>query len=130
MGEPIRILDLAHDMIRLSGLRVDEDIEVQIVGLRPGEKLCEELYDQEEVRGQTAHPKIMVADSARRNLLEVIHDIGRLEEVVDQPNEVVTAALRAIIPLHVPPEVIFWRAGRNAAANRIHFTSRASSQSA
>ena len=39
MGEPVRILDLAHDMIRLSGLRVGEDIEVQIVGLRPGEKL-------------------------------------------------------------------------------------------
>ncbi len=87
MGEPVRILDLAHDMIRLSGLRVGEDIEVQIVGLRPGEKLYEELYDAGEMHQRTAHPKIMVAASARRHVLEVIHDIGRLESLVNEPNE-------------------------------------------
>jgi FlaA1/EpsC-like NDP-sugar epimerase len=98
MGDPIRIMDLAHDMIRLSGLRVGDDIEVKIVGLRPGEKLYEELYDEREVHQQTAHPKIMVAASAQRNLLEVIHDIGRLEQLVNEPNDVVRAALREIIP--------------------------------
>ena len=67
MGEPVRILDLAHDMIRLSGLRVGEDIEVEIVGLRPGEKLYEELYDKSELHQRTDHPKIMVAESAKRN---------------------------------------------------------------
>ena len=105
MGEPVRILDLAHDMIRLSGLRVGEDVEVQIVGLRPGEKLFEELYDQHEARGTTAHPKIMVADSAKRNLLAVMHDIRRLEELVDGPNEVIQAVLREIIPVHTASEV-------------------------
>jgi FlaA1/EpsC-like NDP-sugar epimerase len=98
MGEPVRILDLAHDMIRLSGLRVGDDIEVKIVGLRPGEKLYEELYDRGEAHRPTTHPKIMVADSARRQLLEVIADISRLESLLKEPNEVILAALREIVP--------------------------------
>jgi FlaA1/EpsC-like NDP-sugar epimerase len=101
MGEPVRILDLAHDLIRLSGLRVDEDIEVKITGLRPGEKLYEELYDSGERHLQTTHSKIMVAESARRHVLEVIRDIGQLEAIVDQPNEVVRAALGQIIPVQL-----------------------------
>jgi FlaA1/EpsC-like NDP-sugar epimerase len=98
MGEPVRILDLAHDMIRLSGLRVADDIDVKIVGLRPGEKLYEELYDAGEMRMPTSHPKIMVAASARRELLEVIADIGRLEALLNAPHDVIMAALREIIP--------------------------------
>jgi FlaA1/EpsC-like NDP-sugar epimerase len=98
MGEPVRILDLAHDMIRLSGLRAGDDIEVKIVGLRPGEKLYEELYDESEMRLPTTHPKIMVADSARRQLLAVIADIGRLESLLKEPNEVILGALREIVP--------------------------------
>jgi len=103
MGEPVRILDLAHDMIRLSGLRVGADIEVEIVGLRPGEKLYEELYDDGEVRQRTAHPMILVADSARRNLVEVIRDVNRLEAVVHAPNEFVRRALFEIVPVHAAP---------------------------
>jgi FlaA1/EpsC-like NDP-sugar epimerase len=98
MGEPVRILDLAHDMIRLSGLRAGDDVEIKIVGLRAGEKLYEELYDASEIRMPTTHPKIMVADSARRQLLEVIADIGRLESLLNEPNEVLLAALREIVP--------------------------------
>jgi len=103
MGEPIRILDLAQDMIRLSGLRVDEDIEIQVVGLRPGEKLYEELYGEGENHERTAHSKIMVAASARRNLLEVIHEIGRLSDLVNGPNEIVKATLQEIIPPYKTP---------------------------
>jgi FlaA1/EpsC-like NDP-sugar epimerase len=58
MGEPIKILDLAMDLIRLHGLVPGEDIEVQFTGVRPGEKIEEELmYDDEEL-GETPHPKI------------------------------------------------------------------------
>jgi FlaA1/EpsC-like NDP-sugar epimerase len=98
MGEPIRIVDLAYDMIRLSGLRVGDDIEVKIVGLRPGEKLYEELYDHGESHRPTTHSKIMVADSARRQLLEVIADISRLESLLQEPNDVILAALREMVP--------------------------------
>jgi FlaA1/EpsC-like NDP-sugar epimerase len=110
MGEPVRILDLAKDMIRLSGLRVGEDIEVQIVGLRPGEKLFEELYDAHERHARTSHPKIMVADSARRDLLEVIRDIGRLQTLKDEPNLILKAVLRELIDQQSAEEFVRERA--------------------
>jgi FlaA1/EpsC-like NDP-sugar epimerase len=103
MGEPVRILDLAHDMIRLSGLRVGEDIEVKTIGLRPGEKLREELYDESELHQRTAHPKIMVAPSVTRTLLEVIRDVGRLEDAVNGPDDVTRAVLHEIIPVGTSP---------------------------
>ncbi len=102
MGEPVRIVDLAHDMVRLSGLRVGEDIEIKAIGLRPGEKLYEELYDKSELHQRTAHPKIMAAPSVTRTLLEVTRDIGRLEAVMNGPNDLTRDVLREIIPLHVP----------------------------
>jgi FlaA1/EpsC-like NDP-sugar epimerase len=59
MGKPVKIVDLARQMIELSGLRPDEDIELEFVGLRPGEKLFEELSCQGENIAPTKHPKIM-----------------------------------------------------------------------
>lgn len=59
MGEPVRIIDLAERMIRLSGRKVGEDIEIQVTGIRPGEKLVEELRDSEEGVFPTVHPSIM-----------------------------------------------------------------------
>ncbi len=99
MGEPVRIMNLAKDMIRLSGLRVGDDIEIEVTGLRPGEKLYEELYSEQEEHRTTTHSKIMVAASEPRNLLEVLNDIGHLTHLADEPNETVRAALREIIPL-------------------------------
>src|SRR6185436_11234562 len=58
MGEPVRILDLATAMIRLSGVEAHDDIEVRFTGLRPGEKLYEELITDSEVAAPTSHPKI------------------------------------------------------------------------
>ena len=102
MGEPVRIMDLARDMIRLSGLRVDEDIEIAVTGLRPGEKLYEELYSTDERHLPTGHDKIMTAVGRPRNLLEVLHDIGQLKEIVDEPNETIRQALAEIIPVLRP----------------------------
>ncbi len=102
MGEPVRIMDLAQDMIRLSGLRVGDDIEVEVSGLRPGEKLFEELYSDRELHQPTRHSKIMVANGAPPRLLEVLNDISRLSEIVDEPNDTVRAALEQIIPVYEP----------------------------
>ena len=68
MGEPVRIVDLAGDMIRLSGLRVGQDIDIEFVGIRPGEKLYEELMVDGETHLPTSHPKIMVAQCKRLDL--------------------------------------------------------------
>jgi FlaA1/EpsC-like NDP-sugar epimerase len=61
MGEPVKVLDLATDMIRLSGLEVGSDIEVQFLGTRPGEKLYEELFFSDSVALPTSHEKILRA---------------------------------------------------------------------
>ncbi len=61
MGEPVKILDLARDLIRLSGLRPEVDIPIRFTGMRPGERLVEELMTEKEERSQTKHEKIFVA---------------------------------------------------------------------
>lgn len=63
MGKPVRIEDLARDMIRLSGLEAGVDIEIEYVGLRPGEKLHEELFYETEHPAATGHPKLLLAES-------------------------------------------------------------------
>jgi FlaA1/EpsC-like NDP-sugar epimerase len=60
MGKPVKIADLAHDLIKLSGLRPGQDIEIKFVGLRPGEKLFEELLTAEEGLTKTSYRKIFV----------------------------------------------------------------------
>jgi FlaA1/EpsC-like NDP-sugar epimerase len=64
MGEPVKIVDLARDLIRLSGLEVGRDVEVQFTGVRPGEKLYEELFFGREHAEPTDHPKVMRARQA------------------------------------------------------------------
>ena len=61
MGEPVKVLDLATDLIRLSGLEVGTDIEIRFTGTRPGEKLYEELFFDSESAIPTDHPKVLRA---------------------------------------------------------------------
>ncbi len=116
MGEPVRIVDLARDMIRLSGLREGEDIEIEFTGLRPGEKLYEELYGESERHSATEHPKIMVADSGAESLLQVTRDIGRLAPLVNGPASLVRQTLGEIVPrLDYREEAQLASPGRTAA---------------
>ena len=68
MGAPVRILDLAHDLIRLSGLEPEKDIEIRFTGVRPGEKLFEELSTTSEGLQRTSHPKIFTGTYASPHL--------------------------------------------------------------
>lgn len=80
MGEPVRVLDLAQDMIRLSGLTVGEDIEIQITGMRPGEKLREELLIAEEGAQATRYEKIFVAPALDYDFSRLQRWVKALEE--------------------------------------------------
>jgi len=84
MGKSVKIIDLAKRMIHLKGLRYPQDIDIRIVGLRPGEKIYEELLADGENTIKTHHPKIMVAKVNGQDLLvkrKLIHDLcGQLEQ--------------------------------------------------
>jgi FlaA1/EpsC-like NDP-sugar epimerase len=78
MGEPVKIADLARQMIRLSGLIPGKDIKIEYTGLRPGEKLYEELWSEQETLKPTHHPKIKIAEVEKINNTELFAKIEKL----------------------------------------------------
>ena len=82
MGEPVKIMDLARDMISLSGLRYPEDIDIVFTGLRPGEKMYEELFYGDEKHAQKVHAKIFCAEREPIPLATIKLELNRLEKVV------------------------------------------------
>ena len=80
MGEPVKIADLAHQMIRLAGLRADRDIKIAFIGLRPGEKLHEELFHSAEPLMPTANPAIRLAAPRAADYAMLVRSIDELEE--------------------------------------------------
>jgi FlaA1/EpsC-like NDP-sugar epimerase len=101
MGEPVRILDLAQDLIRLSGLEIGRDIDIVFVGLRPGEKLHEEVFAEGEQPSPTAHEKILVTrpspvDGA--TLAADIDELARLAAALDGAG--IRAKFRTMLPTY------------------------------
>jgi len=98
MGEPVKIIDLAKKMIALSGLKLGEDIQIQVTGLRPGEKLYEELLASEENTITTHHNKILIA-----KLREVEHEnIQQIENLIEcfreQDNTQTVRQMKLLVP--------------------------------
>lgn len=87
MGRPVRILDLAEDMIRLSGLTPHEDVEIVFTGIRPGEKLFEELEMSGENLLRTRHPKIFIGRIAKYSAQQIEQIIVELRAAVSQNSE-------------------------------------------
>ena len=86
MGEPVKIYDLAVSLIKLSGLQPDVDIPIKITGLRPGEKLYEEILMSEEGLRSTAHSKIFIAKPSKINMKDIEKKIEILEKMVKDEN--------------------------------------------
>jgi FlaA1/EpsC-like NDP-sugar epimerase len=100
MGQPVRILDLAEDLIRLSGLEPGKDIEITFTGIRPGEKLSEDLWDQGFAYATTSHPDIHRVES------EEVLSSDQLEALVDElvtlAREGKTEAIQSLLSETIP----------------------------
>jgi FlaA1/EpsC-like NDP-sugar epimerase len=100
MGEQVRIVDLAEDLIRLSGLEPGRDIEIEFTGVRPGEKLSEELWEHDRIYEKTEHPDIVRSgneDLSEENGLSAMLS-ALLEAVSTNDPSAIIATLQAGIP--------------------------------
>lgn len=101
MGSPVRIYDLAENLIKLSGYRPNVDIPIEITGLRPGEKLYEELLMNEEGLENTGHEKIFVGKPAEITIEEVMEKLNILKESMkDDDPDVIKAAISKVVPTY------------------------------
>jgi FlaA1/EpsC-like NDP-sugar epimerase len=98
MGEPVKIVDLARDLIRLSGLAPDHDVEIQFTGMRPGEKLSEELFLSDETAEKTRHPRIFVGKTTPQDWQTVNRRILELGELAGADAACIRAKFKAIVP--------------------------------
>jgi len=99
MGEPVKINYLAEQMIRLSGLVPNKDIQIEYSGLRPGEKMYEELFYANEIREKTSHKKILLAKHSVTNLKDMDAKIGEIINSLDDfDNDKQKALLRDLVP--------------------------------
>ncbi len=118
MGDPVKIDELARKVIRLHGLEPERDIPVIYTGLRPGEKLDEELVGTKEHRQETLHPKIfkvMRADTTPADLDEIVARIIR--ESVEMDEAGIRESLKNLVPEYrpyMPPEIQVWAARRDS----------------
>ena len=104
MGDPVRIADLARDLIRLSGLRLGDDISIEYTGIRPGEKLHEQLHCHGERHLPTSHPTIRIAESEQTDVAVMQGVLSFLAEIVEGPSTRIIQALRNIVPQYAPNE--------------------------
>ena len=103
MGEPVKIVDLARDLITLSGFRPDEDIEIVFTGVRPGEKLFEELRTDSEDVVSTTHEKVHVWRTVPLDYQDACRHVDSLAALVNCPDRaVVVEALKRIVPEYEP----------------------------
>ena len=101
MGKPIRIYDLAVKMIKLSGLTLGKDIQIAFTGLRPGEKLYEELLANKENTIETPNPKIMIAKVRTYQYDEVVKEIDDLIALKNGDPFAIVRKMKEIVPEYV-----------------------------
>ena len=122
MGEPIKILDLAQDLIRLSGLEVDRDIKIAFTGLEPGEKLYEELLTPKEGVTATKHQRIFVAqleEIEEHQLLSQIDELSLLADGLDA--EGIVAKFQELVPTYQPNRAFLTETETDSGSEIVQF---------
>ncbi len=130
MGRSVKILDLAKKMIRLYGLTLDKDIKIQITGLRPGEKLYEELLGDKENLIPTYNPKILIAKVPRYEPRDIQGKVQALLDlvVVNHSKDAIVEKIHSIVPEYTTKreyskaEVLFYTKGEEVNENTLGMT--------
>jgi len=108
MGDPVKILDLARKMIKLAGYVPGKDIEIKFTGLRPGEKLFEELLNNKEEVVETHHKKILIARVAEYDFYAVNKSIDQLlNEAFKNNDENVVRQMKRMVPEYISNNSIY-----------------------
>lgn len=114
MGQPVKIADLARKMIKLSGMTVGKDIQLKFSGLRPGEKLYEELLSNEENTIPTHHKRILIAKVRKYNLDNIISDLLKLEKLNKNTDHMaIVGQMKKIVPEFKSQNSIFSQLDNN-----------------
>ncbi len=113
MGESLKINDIAKKMIELSGLKLDRDISIKYTGLRPGEKLYEELLANEENTIKTPHSKIMIAKVNAQPYEQLLPEIDKLISLQDENKFVIVEQMKHIVPEYVSNNSAFEALDKN-----------------
>lgn len=100
MGEPMKIVDLANNLIKLSGYRVDEDIKIEYIGLRPGEKMYEELLMNEEGLQKTPNKMIYIGKPIEFDTGEFEHQMSMLHDMILNEQGNIRALVKEIVPTY------------------------------
>lgn len=102
MGEPVKILDLAKNLIRLSGFKVDEDIKIEFTGLRPGEKLYEELLMEEEGLKETQNKLIHIGKPIEMDESKFFKQLHALKEATTRESAEIKEMIKEMVPTYIP----------------------------
>ena len=107
MGKPVRIYDLAENLIKLSGFEPNKDIKIEVTGLRPGEKLYEELLMNEEGLTETKHKKIFIGKPGEHDLDNVVKNITELVKVVElNDRDLLKEKMKEIVTTYKEPNEV------------------------
>ena len=107
MGEPVKIYDLAESLIKLSGLVPGKDIKIEITGLRPGEKLYEEILMNEEGLEKTSHNKIFVAEPMHITMQDIEHKLEQLKDLLgkqEMDKTQIKNVMKNVVPTFQEPQ--------------------------
>lgn len=120
MGEPVKIADLAKNLIRLSGYKLGEDIEIEYTGLRPGEKLYEELLMNEEGLQDTENKMIHIGKPIDMDEEKFMHQLIQLRDAANEDSDAIRAMVKEIVPTYqMPMEALAYKKKKNSVYDNL-----------